>query len=271
MRRRPSHLRDVAHADARFSFLTTPGKLPKDVVPSHYVLRIAPASTHDRFEGQAAIDITVTAPVAAITLNAADLRFDSAQLRASSGEETELAPSFDRERETVTLSPGAGLIAAGSYVLRIDYSGRIGKFSQGLYQIPYKLNEQGRIVDKMMLATHMEPVHARKLFPGWDEPAFRASFEITAVVEQPLTVVSNMPVSAIKPEPGDRKEVSFARSAWRGSKRLTACGCYRTRLRWRKPGGSTSRNTYPWWTAWSMKPKSRSGIRSLSRSASCAD
>jgi hypothetical protein len=77
----------------------------------------------------------------------------------------------------VTLSPAAGVIEAGRHRLRIDYSGPIGKHSQGLFQVPYKVRERGRLVDKRMLATHFEPVHARKMFPSWDEPAFRATFD----------------------------------------------------------------------------------------------
>ena len=42
----------AAGAEPRFSFHSTPGKLPKDVVPKHYALRIVPAATHESFEGR---------------------------------------------------------------------------------------------------------------------------------------------------------------------------------------------------------------------------
>src|SRR6267378_4192521 len=161
----------AAGAEPRFSFDSTPGKLPKDVVPKHYALRIVPAAGS-----------------------------------------TLLAATFDRERETVALAPAAGPIAAGRYRLEIDYTGRIARHPIGLHQVPYKQREGGQLVDRVMLATHMEPVHARRLFPGWDEPVFRASFEITAVVDEPLTAVSNMPVSTVTALHGGKKEVAFARS-----------------------------------------------------------
>jgi len=154
-----------ASAEPRFSFVTTPGKLPKDVVPKHYALRIVPAATHDRFDGEALIDIEVTRPVAAIVVNAAELSFKSVRLRAGTGDETSLAPSFDPRRETVTLTPASAPITPGSYRLGIEYSGKIGKHPQGLYQIAYKQREEGRLVEKLMLATQMEPVQARRLFP----------------------------------------------------------------------------------------------------------
>src|SRR5439155_1737518 len=98
------------------------------------------------------------------------------------------------------------------YRLDIDYTGRIARHPIGLHQVSYKQREGAQLVERIMLATHMEPVHARRLFPGWDEPVFRASFEITAVVDEPLTAVSNMPVSAVTALPGGKKEVTFARS-----------------------------------------------------------
>jgi len=201
-----------ASAEPRFSFATTPGKLPKDVVPRHYALRIVPATTYDRFDAEALIDIEVARPVPAIVVNAAELSFKSVRLRASTGDETSLTPSFDPRRETVTLTPAGAPIAPGSYRLGIGYSGKIGKHPQGLYQIAYKQREGGRLVEKLMLATQMEPVQARRLFPGWDEPVFRASFEIVAVIDAPLNAVSNMPQSKVELRPDGKKEVSFARS-----------------------------------------------------------
>ena len=71
-----------ASAEPRFSFAATPGKLPKDVVPRHYALRIVPATTFDRFDAEAVIDIEVARPVPAIVVNAAELSFKTARLRA---------------------------------------------------------------------------------------------------------------------------------------------------------------------------------------------
>ena len=198
-------------AEPRFSFHATPGKLPKDAVPAHYSLRLVPDLSRDRFEGRVEIEIDVAKPVRTLTLNAANLTFASAVLVTGNAQAT-LAPSIDAGRETVTLSPVAGVIEAGRHRLRIDYSGPIGKHSQGLFQVPYKVRERGRLVDKRMLATHFEPVHARKMFPSWDEPAFRATFDVAVEIDQGLTAVSNMPVARETPLPRGRKEVAFARS-----------------------------------------------------------
>jgi aminopeptidase N len=181
------------------------------VVPKHYALRIVPAAAQDRFAGLAQIEIEVARPVAAIELNALELDFQSVRLNTPAGA-TPLAAKFDRERETVALAHPAGTIAAGRYRLDIEYSGRILKHPNGLHQVSYRQREGERLVDKTMLATHMEPVHARRLFPGWDEPVFRATFEIAVVIDEHLTAVSNMPVAVVARLPGGKKEVAFARS-----------------------------------------------------------
>lgn len=199
-------------SEERFAFARTPGKLPKDVIPSHYALRIAPDVDGRRFDGRAEIDITVQHPVDTITLNAASLEIRAARLHSVGEAATMLSWVLDPVQETLTLKGAAGAIAPGNYRLRIDYLGRIGEHSQGLFRVPYKVHEQGRLVDKAMLATHFEPVHARKLFPGWDEPVFRATFDVSAVVPEPHTAVSNMPVSRVVRLEAGKKEVFFARS-----------------------------------------------------------
>ena len=194
-------------AEPRFSFHSTPGKLPKDVVPKHYALRIAPAATQDRFTGTARIEIEVARPVASIELNALELEFHKAQLDSAS-----LEVRLDRGRETAVLSKTEGTIAPGRYRLELEYSGRILKHANGLHQVSYRERDGEKLVDKTMLATHMEPVHARRLFPGWDEPVFRTTFDLAVVIDEKLTAVSNMPVSAVTPLAGGKKEVAFARS-----------------------------------------------------------
>src|SRR3989449_6861803 len=123
----------AAGAEPRFSFHSTPGKLPKDVVPKHYALRIVPAAANESFEGRAQIEIEIARPVAAIELNAVDLDFDAARLYSGAAS-TLLAAKFDPQRETVRLAPATGPIAPGRYRLDIDYTGRIARHTQGLHQ-----------------------------------------------------------------------------------------------------------------------------------------
>ena len=60
-----------------------------------------------------------------------------------------------------------------------------------------------------MLGTQFEATDARRLFPCWDEPSFRARFQLTAVVPENFTAVSNMPVEKETKIAGG-KEIRFA-------------------------------------------------------------
>src|ERR1700730_15641308 len=60
--------------------------------------------------------------------------------------------------------------------------------------MPYQ--EQGTGAKKIALGTQFEPSDARRFFPCWDEPSFRARFQLTAVVPENWLAVSNMPIES---------------------------------------------------------------------------
>ena len=66
--------------------------------------------------------------------------------------------------------------------------------------------------DKLMLGTQMEPTDARRVFPCWDEPVHRATYDVTLVVPAQLMAVSNMPVVRETALGTGLKEVVFART-----------------------------------------------------------
>jgi aminopeptidase N len=61
-----------------------------------------------------------------------------------------------------------------------------------------------------MIASHLEPADARRIFPSWDEPSFKASFQLTVTVPQTFAAVSNMPVTDEQTIGQGRKRVTFA-------------------------------------------------------------
>src|SRR5438477_10573211 len=72
-----------------------------------------------------------------------------------------------------------------------------------------RYEEQGSGVRKTMLGTQFEATDARRFFPCWDEPAFRARFQLTVVVPENWLAVSNMPIASEKKIAGGI-EVRFA-------------------------------------------------------------
>ncbi len=194
-----------AFAEEPFAFERTPGKLPKSIVPLNYAIRITPDIEKATLQGIVVIEIDVREPVRKIVLNSLNLEIDSAELIAP--KIVELKPELDRENQTLTLALAEEL-APGEYTLTFEYHGKLTEQTEGLYLTRYQVGA----VDKLALTTQFEATDARRMFPCWDEPVFRAVFQLTAVVPEKHTAISNMPVERETKLGEGLKEVVFAPS-----------------------------------------------------------
>jgi aminopeptidase N len=192
-------------AEPVYSFASTPGRLPKTVVPLHYAIDLKPDLESLVISGSEVVDIEVLQPTDRLVLNAVNMTLDAASLDGEAGPGPGPEISLDAAAETATLTfPRA--LAVGPHKLKIAFTAHINKFGRGLYWVDYPTPE-GR---KRMIASQLEPADARRIFPCWDEPAFKASFALAVTVPQALTAVSNMPAAGEQPAGDGFKRVSFA-------------------------------------------------------------
>src|SRR5580693_3952786 len=192
----------TALAEPGFSFDTAPGKLPKTVIPGHYAIELTPDLQKLTLAGTESVDIEVREPTAKVTLNAVNIALASAGVD-DDAQRAEV--SLDAATETATLS-FAQPLAAGAHRLRIAFSAKINSFGRGLFYTDYP-TEQGT---KRMISSQLEPADARRIFPCWDEPAFKATFALTVTVPKAFLAVGNMPVVREDQSAGDLKRVAFA-------------------------------------------------------------
>jgi aminopeptidase N len=170
-----------------FSFDAAPGRLPKDVVPRDYRIAIVPDVATRHFTGTESVTLDVRRPVRTIEFDSVnevlrDVRFDGkrvADVRSDDG----------AQLTTVTLVHTA---KRGRHMLAFSYRGRLEAQPRGLFVQRYTRPDGG--VAKM-LSTQFESIDARRMFPGWDEPAFRATFTLTATVPAAWATIGNMPVA----------------------------------------------------------------------------
>ena len=194
----------VGAVEKPFNFNETPGKLPKEVVPTEYAIRIVPNLENFTFAGSETVKLNVRSPVHQLVLNGLELKIEAASV---DGKELPLsAIKTDNEKELLTLTLPSEL-AAGDHALTLRFTGKINQQGQGLFYMRYQ--EQGSGARKVMLGTQFEATDARRFFPCWDEPAFRARFQLTAVVPENWLAVSNMPIESEQKIAGG-KEVRFA-------------------------------------------------------------
>jgi aminopeptidase N len=198
MDREPGLLRALAGASlvlltgsalaAPYSFDTTPGRLPKDVVPIDYRIDLKPDAASLTLTGRETILLDFRKA-------AATLRFDSVNEKLSDvrldGKPVRTTVSDDAAQlTTVTLAAAA---PAGRHTLTFAYSGRIEEEARGLFAQQYR-GADGKT--STLLSTQFESIDARRMFPCWDEPSFRATFLLRVTLPAEWTAVGNMPVTS---------------------------------------------------------------------------
>src|SRR5437773_3421065 len=191
------------HAEKPFDFASTPGKLPKQVRPTEYAIWVKPHLKKLAFAGRETVKLNVAEPTHELILNALHLTITDAEIDGKTVPKT--AIKFDAKNELLTIATPQEL-TPGEHTLAIKFTGKINQFGRGLFYAKYQ--EQGTAAKKMFLGTQFEATDARRLFPCWDEPVFRARFQLTAVVPENWMAVSNMPIASEKKVAGGR-EVEF--------------------------------------------------------------
>ncbi len=179
------------------------GKLPKTAVPLHYAIDLVPDFEKLTLTGTELIDFEIREPTDRLVLNAVQITIEQAALEGEPGQIASV--TFDAAEQTATLTfPQA--LAVGPHKLRIAFAARINSYGRGLFRVDYP-TANGR---KRMIATHLEPAEARRIFPGWDEPAFKAAFTTSVIVPEAFLAVSNMPVAREEKLALGLKRVTFA-------------------------------------------------------------
>jgi len=207
-------------ADEAGSVAREPGddhRLPRTVRPVRYELSLSIDPDAPVFAGSEHVELLVTESATDIVCNSAELTIVSARLRPAehwSGAPTagyatctpvacRVRPDPDRER--VAFTPPVPL-SPGRYVLEIDYTGRLGDMLRGLYRSRFV---DGDGVERFIATTQFESTDARRAFPCWDEPDFKAAFAVTLDIPSGLMAVSNGPEITSTPLPGGYRRVRF--------------------------------------------------------------
>ncbi len=182
-----------------------PYRLPRHVVPIRYDLRLEPDLAAARFAGQETITLRIHRPTSDIVLNTIELDIASAQIEGVTGLARQATITLDASRQRCHLTFTEPL-APGLWKLAIAFRGTLNDKLRGFYRSTYK-DEHG--MTHSLAATQFEATDARRAFPCWDEPDFKAVFATTLVVDPALTAVSNSAIAA-ETLAGGKKVVRFA-------------------------------------------------------------
>ena len=161
-----------------------PFRLPRHTVPVHYDIRLELDLETFTFVGNAGIDIKVEEATDSLVLNAAEVEIKSARL--SNGTViSEIVYDDEMQRAQLNLESE---LAPGEYRLEIEHSGLINDQLRGLYRSTYR---DAAGVEHALATSQCQATDARRIFPCWDEPDFKATYRATMVVAPGLEAYSN--------------------------------------------------------------------------------
>jgi len=182
-------------------------RLPRHVVPERYVLELRPDLDSASFTGSVSVSLQAHEAVSQIVLNAAELDISSAILNGPGSPAQPCNVSTDDDTERATLGFETALEPGEHYRLDLEFSGILNDKLRGFYRSTFT-DDEGR--ERVIATTQFEPADARRAFPCWDEPDRKAVFEVTLVVEEGQTAISNSASVSDTAVEGDRRRVRFA-------------------------------------------------------------
>ena len=180
-------------------------RLPELAVPENYQVSFAPDFEKDNFAGEETIQIRVLRATPQIVLNSVQIDFQDATV-VSAGATQKAKVSFEKQKEMVTLSFDTAL-QPGPATIHIKYTGILNDELRGLYLGKDKESRKYAV-------TQFEATDARRAFPSFDEPDYKATFDLTVIVDKDMAAISNAKVVSDMPGPGeDKHTVKFATTA----------------------------------------------------------
>ena len=170
-------------------------RLPYGVSPRHYGLAFTPDLQKAVFGGDETIDVEVNKVTNSITLNAIELEFQEATVTQDN--RTQAAKwSFAPEKEQATLTV-ADELQPGPASIHIKFTGTLNDKLRGFYL--------ARSKERNYATTQFESTDARRAFPSFDEPALKAKFDITLIIDRKDTAISNGHIVSDTPGPAEGK------------------------------------------------------------------
>ncbi len=182
------------------------GRLPASARPLSYSLALEVDPRLPRFKGFARIELELAKPSTMLLLHARDIEVHRARLTPEGGRP--LVAQAMARKDARALFAEELLVtweipATGKARLELEYEAPFAADLAGLYRV-----EHG---GEWYAFTQFEATDARRAFPCFDEPGFKAPFDVELVVPKEMVAVANS-VEQSRQERGDKVAIRFART-----------------------------------------------------------
>jgi len=162
------------------------------VIPINYEIMFEPLFHNFKFNGEEIITLNLSKPTNSIKIDAAELSIKESHI-IQGGKIISSESSLNEKDEKLTIKLAKKI--KGKAKLSIKFTGTLNDRLLGFYKSQYK-DQKGKT--KYLATTQFEAADARRAFPCWDEPAVKATFDVSLLVDKHLDAISNMPVISKK-------------------------------------------------------------------------
>ena len=175
------------------------------IKPVNYSLEFEPNLRNFTFQGKEIIEIKISKPTKTISLNAAELKIKKCHVILKN-KTIKAKTKLDEKNELLTIHSSQKI--NGTLKLFLEFTGILNNRLLGFYKSEYK-DSKGK--KKYLATTQFEAADARRAFPCWDEPAVKATFDISIIAEKNQTAISNMPQIS-KKKIGNKYRYTFSQT-----------------------------------------------------------
>jgi puromycin-sensitive aminopeptidase len=162
-------------------------RLPRTVEPLRYEITLTPDLDAAAFAGEAHVRVVVNEAVREIVLNSAEIDIVSSELTSDDGTQLAGRVSYDEDLQQATIALPTEA-APGHWTLTLAFAGILNDKLRGFYRSTF-IDDDG--TSHVIATTQFESTDARRAFPCWDEPDFKAVFAIRLIVDGGLAAISN--------------------------------------------------------------------------------
>ena len=165
------------------------GKLGENVVPTKYDIELTVDPSKASFSGNVSIDVRIKEPTSTLWLHGKEL--DVSEVYLTDSDSRRIDASYEERLDSgVALLTLEQTAAAGAASIHFAYTAAFNTSANALF----KVERDGRDY----AVTQFEPIAARNVFPGFDEPGFKVPFELALVTRAADVAITTTPEASVE-------------------------------------------------------------------------
>lgn len=180
------------------------GPLPRDVMPLHYDVSLNIQPEQPRFSGEVQIQIDIKKACSFFWIHGQNLTVRSSTIQTADGKSIPVKwTQVDPEGVVKIVAPRT--LEPQKATLQVSYDAPFDDQLEGLYRVKES--------SEWYAFTQFETDYARRCFPSFDEPSFRAPFQFTLTIGEKNEAISNTMPAEVKVLKNGLKQIRFEETA----------------------------------------------------------